>query len=51
MYTLHSLHLHPMGSQFLIFVLNSVSDVAYFMSSGTNAQVFGPIKERVSVPL
>ena len=50
-YTLQSLHSQPFGSQFLIFTLNSFKDVAFFISSGTNSQVFGPLNERVSVPL
>ena len=50
-YTLQSLHSQPFGSQFLIFTLNAFKDVAFFISLGTNSQVFGPLKERVSVPL
>ena len=49
-YTLHNRHSHPIGSQFFIFALNSSKLFEILISSGTNAQVLGPLKETVSVP-
>ena len=46
-----SLHVHSDGSQCLILDLNSYSDIDVLISSGTIAQVFGPLNDIVSVPL
>ena len=44
------MHVHPKGSHCLILALNSVIDLDALISSGTNAQVLGPLKDNVSVP-
>ena len=49
-YVLHNLHVHPIGSHVLILALNSVNVFEDFISSGTSAHVFGPLKDKVSVP-
>ena len=49
-YTLHNLQEHSRGSHFRILNLNSSSDNEFLISSGTIAHVFGPRKDRVSVP-
>ena len=48
---MHNLHVHPLGSQFLILALNSIRLLENLISFGTNAQVFGPLNDIVSVPL
>ena len=50
-YNLHSLHVHPTGFHFLIFLLNSVKVEDFLNSFGTRAQIFGPLNNKVSVPL
>ena len=43
--------MHPLGFQFLILFLNSVSEFDDFIFSGTKDQILGPLKNNVSVPL
>ena len=50
MYVLQSLHVHPSGNQFLIFVLNSGKFIELFMDSWRSCQVFWPLNNKVSVP-
>ena len=47
---LHSLHVHPTGTKFLIFCLISFNEKEWFISEGTFAHVFGPLNLIVSVP-
>ena len=47
---MHNLHVHPIGSHILIVALNSANVFECFIPSGTSAQVFGPLKDNVSVP-
>ena len=47
---MHNLHMHPSGFQFLISPLNSGNEFEFLITSGTRAQVFGPLKDIVSVP-
>ena len=46
---MHNLHVHAIGSHILILALNSANVFECFISSGTSAQVFGPLKVNVSV--
>ena len=50
MYVLHNLHSQLVGVHVLIFDLNSINDVEFFITFGTISQVFGPLKLNVSVP-
>ena len=42
--------MHPSGFQFLILPLNSGNEFEFLITSGTRAEVFGPLKDIVSVP-
>ena len=47
---LHILQVHPSGTQYLIFILNSTNVLEDFIASGTNVYVLGPLKDIVLVP-
>ena len=50
MYILQSLHVQLGDFHFLIFILNSSSDIASLISLGNDSQIFGPLYLTDSIP-